>query len=150
MQANVLLLIMKDDKVLLLRRALSMKSDKKGYYHLVGGKVEEGETFTQAAMREAFEEVGIEFASDDLEFFNVTHELMKLPNQEQAKEFVTITFLVKKWHGQIHNKEMHKHDVFEWYSLDALPQPLFATEKNLFSIIARKEGYSEIQWAPHK
>ena len=55
-----------DGKVLI---SMSQRSAKKGKYTLVGGGVEKGETFKEAAVRECIEEIsnGFVIAEDELE-----------------------------------------------------------------------------------
>lgn len=50
-----------DDKVLIVNK------NKHGYYSLVGGRVQIGECSLEAGMREAGEELGIEFDKDKME-----------------------------------------------------------------------------------
>jgi 8-oxo-dGTP diphosphatase len=49
------------------RRVLMVTARGRDVYYMPGGKVDPGETAAQAAAREAFEEVSLEFAADDLE-----------------------------------------------------------------------------------
>ena len=60
------LLIIQGDDVLLLRRFNTGWAD--GYYSLVAGHVEHGETATQAIVREAKEEIDIEILQANLMF----------------------------------------------------------------------------------
>ena len=54
----------KDGKVLI---SMSQRSSKKGKYTLVGGGVENGETFKEAARREIREEIGNGFDIEENE-----------------------------------------------------------------------------------
>lgn len=51
-------IFIKDGKVLV---SMSQRSAKKGKYTLVGGGVEKGETFKEAAVRECIEEIAKNF-----------------------------------------------------------------------------------------
>lgn len=53
---ETLVYVVKDDKVLLIRKKRGLGA---GYYNGIGGKVEEGEDVVSAAVRECREEVGI-------------------------------------------------------------------------------------------
>ncbi|MEO4054749.1 NUDIX domain-containing protein [Solibacillus sp. CAU 1738] len=55
MRIRSTVVIVENDKVLLIKRV----KDSKTYYVFPGGGVEQGETIEQAAIREAFEEVGV-------------------------------------------------------------------------------------------
>lgn len=139
----VLLYIVKNNKILLLRRAPGATYNRGGYYGLPGGGIEAGETFKQAAIREAYEELGIKIKSEDLEFANVAHKTLNLADGNK-KAFVTVTFIVNNWKGEVYNKEPHQHDLMGWYALNDKPQPFFAAQEHLFSDIPNKKLYSEI------
>lgn len=86
--------------------SVSRKDDhtKKG---LVGGKVDEGETFLQAAIREAKEETGLDvfglipiFSRIDGEFFCVVY--------------------IGQWKGEIHKTSDKETGIVEWVDWDEL------------------------------
>jgi ADP-ribose pyrophosphatase YjhB (NUDIX family) len=62
--ASVYLLFVKDDKILLLRRCNTGYED--GNYGLVAGHLDAHESLTQAAIREAKEESGVDINPEDL------------------------------------------------------------------------------------
>ena len=63
--ASVYLLFIKDGKILLLRRANTGYED--GNYGLVAGHLDAHESLTNAAIREAKEESGVDIYLEDLE-----------------------------------------------------------------------------------
>ena len=67
--SEVSLILIRDGKVCLLRRFKTGYED--GKYALPAGHKEEGETITQALIREAKEEIGIEIDPADLEFAQI-------------------------------------------------------------------------------
>ncbi|WP_228059029.1 NUDIX domain-containing protein [Nostoc sp. LEGE 06077] len=65
------LILIKDEKILLIRRFNTGYED--GNYSVVAGLVDGNETFVQAVVREAKEEVGIDLNIQDLEVVHIIH-----------------------------------------------------------------------------
>jgi ADP-ribose pyrophosphatase YjhB (NUDIX family) len=76
------LLLIRDDRILLLRRRNTDYED--GKYSAIAGHMEDGETAREAICREAHEEAGIELAPADLEFAHVVHRARRLLLQGAA------------------------------------------------------------------
>ncbi|MGV6851620.1 MAG: NUDIX hydrolase [bacterium] len=108
------LFLVKDDKILLLRRFNTGWND--GNYSLVAGHIEEGETAVDAMVREAEEESGITIRKQDLSFSHICHR--RKPDGEEKMDFF---FECKEWSGKIVNAEPHKCDEIAWYKQDQLP-----------------------------
>ena len=66
-------IIIKDDKVAVIKRVREREGKTRTYYVFPGGGVEEDETFEQAMKREAKEELGVEIRIDGMlyEFVNL-------------------------------------------------------------------------------
>src|SRR3990167_3157367 len=88
------------------------------HYSLVGGKVEDTESYRQALIREAREEVGIVIEEKDLSFSSIIHAY------RPHERIVLATFTVKVWRNNPLNCEPHKHDALLWAPLQRLPDPL--------------------------
>lgn len=81
-------------------KLLVVKANYKSYWTLPGGLIDEGETPKQAAVREVFEEIGIQLAEDDLSFVLVADRmsdnlqtyqfLFKATLSEQAKKAIIL------------------------------------------------------------
>lgn len=99
----------------LLRKNTSWMND---HYGLIGGRVEPGEMFTAAAVREAKEEVGVEIAPEDLKAV-LTVEL------PESKEFPTqevfMVFEATQWRGEPYNAEPDVHAELAWFDPHNLP-----------------------------
>lgn len=112
----VYLLLIKDNKILLTRRQNTGFMD--GYYMVPSGHVEEGEFPTNAMIREAKEEVGIDIQSSNLEFVHFLYRQKTDPTGER----VDIFFVCKKWSDDIKNMEPDKCDEVGFYDMDNLPE----------------------------
>jgi 8-oxo-dGTP diphosphatase len=111
----VLLLLIKDNKVLLQRRFKTGYAD--GWYNLVSGHVDNREFAKQALVREAKEEAGIDVEPENLKFMHI-QQLVPCPGE---KEFVYLYFECKKWKGEPKIMEPEKHDDLSWFPLNELP-----------------------------
>lgn len=134
----VYLLLEKDDKILLSRRYQTGYED--GMYGLVSGHVDGNETMTQAMIREAFEEIGIQINPEDLGVVHVLHR------KKATDERIEFFFTVKQWEGDIINKEPEKCDDLSWCSYTDLPEHLIPYLKFVIKQWRAGEHYSEYGW----
>jgi 8-oxo-dGTP diphosphatase len=119
------LFFIRDARVLLLRRRNTGWRD--GEYSVPAGHVEQGETVTEAALREAREEVGIALDRAALEVVHVMHRagdggaptlLAKRPKDERIDFFLA----AREWRGEPVNAEPDKCDDLRWAVMDELPE----------------------------
>ncbi len=129
---------MHNDDVLLLRRYNTGYQD--GKYSLVAGHVEAEESFSAAAVREALEEAGVGVAPEDLEFAHMTHR------RAEDSERVDVFFVVRKWHGELTNREPEKCDDLSWFNIRSLPDNLIPYVRQALEAIRDKKAYSEWGW----
>ena len=111
---DVLLLVIRDERVLLAERAGTGYAD--GQWNLPSGKLEDGEDLVAAVIREAREEIAIELARDDLDMVTSVHN--RNPNRHARVGFF---FRARRWHGEPRNAEPHKCARIGWFPLDRLP-----------------------------
>jgi 8-oxo-dGTP diphosphatase len=111
-----------------------------GYYGLPSGKVEKGESFRQAAVREAREEIGVEVSLDDLRYLHTTHR------QSEDTEWIDIYFEVLKWDGEPVNNEPKVHGALEWLDTTDLPVNIVPPVRFALEQINDGEVYSEYGW----
>jgi ADP-ribose pyrophosphatase YjhB (NUDIX family) len=115
--------IFREGKVLLVRRA---RSPGKGFHSLPGGRVEFGETLTEALHREVQEETGLK-----IEIIGLAGWREVLPTQPGRGHYVVMSFAARWIAGEpVLNDEL---DAFSWVP-PALPRDLRLTD-GLQSII---------------
>ena len=112
--AAIFVLLIKEDKVFLIRRANTGWKD--GTYSLIGGHLDGDERATLAAVREAKEEAGVDIDPKNLKFFNISH---LITNTER----IHLSFFTENWQGEARNNEPEKADGADWFPIDNLPAP---------------------------
>lgn len=130
-------ILRRGDKVLFVLRENT--SWMNGFYGLPSGKVDIGESFSVAAVREGAEEVGVEIDSQDLKFTHVMH-------RHDESDWVDVYFEVKKWEGEPYNAEPHVHSKIEWLDINKLPDNVILPVKIALEAIKKNEVYSEFNW----
>ena len=106
------LLLIKDDRILLLRRHNTGYED--GNYSVVAGHIDGGEKLRSAMVREATEEAGIEISPSNLRVVGVMHLM-------GDREYVSFFLHASEWSGEVVNAEPHKCDDLSWFEIDNLP-----------------------------
>jgi 8-oxo-dGTP diphosphatase len=131
------LFFLRDAQILLLRRFNTGYED--GSYSVVAGHVDAGETVTQAAIREANEEVGVLLEPDDLQIVHVMH-------RTSTDERIDFFIAVRRWLGEITNLEPHKCDDLSWITLASLPPNLIPYVHQAIDNYQANIYYSEFGW----
>jgi len=104
---------------------------------MLGGRVEKGETFRQAAIREAQEEIGIDIQQDDLKF---VHSFYRNGGKE---ELVAHVFECVRWSGEPFNKEPDKHSEMTWCPKGTLPEDVVFAHAGAIELVNQGIFYSE-------
>lgn len=122
---------LKDNKILLGKRKGSHGA---GLYSLPGGHLEKGETMVQSAVREIEEETGINISPTNINLsnckleYNNSFRVLTTVDEffpEEDLQYVTVYLLYNyKGNKEPVNKEPHKCEGWDWYSLDNLPNPI--------------------------
>lgn len=112
-KSAVHLIFIQDQQVLLSCRANTGYMD--GFFSVIAGHIEPGETIALAAMREAREEAGLTLQPGDIETVQVMH-------RRDGEERIDFFLRVHTWLGEITNAEPHKCTGLAWFPLDALPE----------------------------
>lgn len=111
------ILVWRAGRVLLGRR---LGAHGAGQWAAPGGKLEFGEGFEECAARELAEETGLELGPTHIA--GVCNDVF----DELPAHYVTVMLMARATRGEPVNAEPHKCAGWQWFSWDALPQPLFA------------------------
>jgi 8-oxo-dGTP diphosphatase len=119
---GVAVIIVDEERVLLGLRA---RGHGAGSWQFPGGHLELGETIEACARREALEETGLELGA--LQLGPYTNDIFA----DQGRHYVTLFVIAAFAGGEPERREPEKCAGWEWFSWDALPQPLFLPIANL-------------------
>lgn len=134
---DVHVLLNRGDNILLLKRANTGYED--GKYHLPAGHKELGETISNATVREAKEEIGVDIDPKDLRLLHIMHN-------NSNNERIGFFFEVSRWQGEPCNMEPNKCSELKWVNKNNLPENMVAYGKE--AILRSNQGivYSEFGW----
>lgn len=88
-----------------------------------GGHLEMGETPEQTAVRETFEEAGINIS--DIKELGFTNDLF-----EDGRHYITIQLTALYASGDVRVMELDKCKQWKWFAPDCLPSPLMLSVRN--------------------
>ena len=134
---NACLILRREDKVALSLRQNTGYAD--GFYGLISGHVEDGESATTAILREAYEEAGIRILPENLKVVHVCHRKTNRLN-------VDMFFECSTWSDAICNKEPEKCAALEFISLNQLPENTIEHIAQVLRMVSCGEFYSECGW----
>jgi 8-oxo-dGTP diphosphatase len=137
LRSAVYLILIKDGKVLLLRRYQTGWED--GKYTLIAGHLDGGETVAETMSREAMEEAGLGIDTTDLEVVHTMH-------RKSDKEYIDFFLTIKKWQGDPEIKEKNKCDNMQWFSLNNLPENILPHVKTALENYNKGITFSEYGW----
>ena len=110
-----------------------------GHYSLTAGKVEGGESYTQAAIREAKEEAGVTVTAEQLRHVLTSHRL-------EGASWVDVVFEATEWSGEVVNAEPDVHSEIAWLDLENLPQNIPPSLRFMLDQIHAGNTYCEYGW----
>ncbi len=114
-------LIIKDDSVLMVRHG-DAASHITGVYGLPAGRLEDGETPKQAAVRELQEETGLIAAEDSLEELSIDVPYADIPRKDGTiKRFSITMFLCRNYSGEVPTVDPQAETIPEWVPLAKIP-----------------------------
>jgi len=136
----VYLILQQDNQILLLRRYNTGYED--GNYSLPAGHVDGNESFMQAMIREAYEEIGLVLKSEYMEVVHVQHRSSQDINNERVDVFIK----AHNWEREPVNNEPHKCDDLSWFNINNLPENIVPYVRYAIKHILDNNFYSEHGW----
>lgn len=133
----------KQNEVLLTLR--SQKVWWPGKWCLPGGHLKGGQDWLAAVQEEVSEEVGLQVVKAELSGIYSDPKLNQLyePKLGKTLSFVAATFVIRDYRGEVKlNEECAE---FGWFSVDKLPEGIFASEKIKISDALRFEGQTFVR-----
>lgn len=109
------------------------------YYGLPSGKVEIGENFSLAVIREGLEEIGVKVKLEDLKFVHLMH-------RKEETDWVDAYFEAVKYEGEPYNAEPDIHGEMVWLDPKNLPDNVVPSVKQAIEQIDSGNFYSEYGW----
>lgn len=131
-KAGVGVLIIREGKLLLGQRKGSHGS---GTWAPPGGKIAEGETVEDCAVRETMEETGLAITNTHKAFVWTDDH-----HPDEGRQFVTVYILADYVSGEAQVREPDKAERWEWFGWDDLPKPLFLSIQHLIEQNYRPPG----------
>lgn len=132
----VYLLMIRDNKILMLRRANTGYGD--GQFTLPSGHLEDGEKLNEACVREAREETGVKLKSKDVHLVHVMRRYQ--PGDDRVDFF----YETQVWKGQIYNAEPNKCDEVIWTDMDHLPENTLPYVAEFMKLYRKSAFFSDI------
>ncbi len=131
------LFIIKDNQILLLRRFNTGYED--GKYSVCAGHVEANESYIDAMIREAKEEIGIDIEKDHLKAIQIMH-------RKSESERMDYFFECKQFEGNVSNCELDKCDELKWVDLKELPDNTIPYVKYAVEAYLKKIIFTQFGW----
>ena len=127
------LILRQDVRILFGLRRNTGFSD--GMYHLPAGHLEDEETISAGAIREAKEELGIDI-----------HPPICSWSTASALRQAVALFEVRKWSGDLVNAEPHKCESLDWIPADRLPENIVPYAAVALQFIRDGENVGTYGW----
>lgn len=132
------LFLEEDGQFLITRRCNTGYQD--GNYQVPAGHVDEGELPSEALIREAKEEIGIDLSPKDFELVHVSYR----PKHDNTDNRVDFFFRARTWSGEVKNMEPNKCDDLKWVTLDELPESMMPHVRDAMECMQKGVFYKEL------
>ncbi|WP_329213592.1 NUDIX domain-containing protein [Streptomyces sp. NBC_01485] len=110
-------------------------------HHFLAGHCEQ-ESAVACLIREAREEAGLEIAAADVELAHVVHVL----HAPATRPRLQLVFRARHWQGEPQLLEPDKCLGWDWWPVDALPEPMVAYARAAITGIREGRLYTELGW----
>lgn len=127
-----------DGTLLIARRANTGYQD--GNYQVPAGHIDAGELPTEALIREAKEEIGIDLEPGDLRFVHASFR----PKHDPTGDRVDYFFEATHWRGDVANAEPDRCDDLRWVKPTELPENMTPHVRIAIEAVERGEIFSEL------
>jgi 8-oxo-dGTP pyrophosphatase MutT (NUDIX family) len=107
------------------------------------GHVERGESVYAAAVREAYEELGVRIDEADLDPVCAIHRCQTERDSGQRVDFY---FTVSAWEGEPIVREPERSGGLRWAALSALPEPLVPVDAVALEMLRTGERRAIVHW----
>jgi 8-oxo-dGTP pyrophosphatase MutT (NUDIX family) len=142
--AAVHLILVKDGKILLLRRFNTGYED--GNYSLPAGHIDGNERATIAMIREVKEETGLSIEEKDLRMVHVMHRISRGTHPSGIDERIDFFFEATNWSGNPEIMEKNKCDDLSWFPINDLPSNIIPYIKSAIENYKNKVYFSGFGW----
>jgi 8-oxo-dGTP diphosphatase len=119
--------------VLMCRRK---RSHGTGYWGTGGGHLEPGESLIAGVLREFREEAGADIVISEPQFLAVSNFIEFFP-----KHYVDISFVADWISGEPDQSENNEVELWQWFSLNKLPEPIFPVCQNYIDALKSKQNF---------
>ncbi|MFI3241052.1 MAG: NUDIX domain-containing protein [Alphaproteobacteria bacterium] len=128
----VYIIIRQENKILFLKRQNTGYMD--GFYALPAGHLEDGETFFEAVIREAKEELNITIQEKDLNLVFTGNQVA--PN----KEYIDLFFEIKNFSGILKNNEPEKSSELDFFEFNNIKNKVIPYTAKVLTEIENKNN----------
>jgi 8-oxo-dGTP diphosphatase len=121
-------ILLRNNKILLGKRT-EHRDFYPGVWDIIGGHCEDGESFTDALIRELSDEIGI-----------VPLEYELLTRVDNPPAFLFEIYLIRSWANDVSNRSPDEHSVLGWFTIEEATKVPLADDRYVLlfkSIIAR-------------
>lgn len=129
------IILQQNTQIFLLKRCGTGYKD--GLWSLPAGRLEKHESLTQAAIREANEEAGVNIKASDLS------EPLVMHHHDDRGERIYVFFMCGAWDGEPRNMEPDKCSEARWFQYTELPMEIIEHVKEAIHAIQAGKRYME-------